>query len=158
MVLARDATNVPQKIAELQSLGIPYVIVCGEKVNHPNVVYREANGKWDAINFGAKYIPRTINSHIQPVIFHFTFKPKSKPLQILITKTSRLTKLQQIINTQIRLNQQRLQRIPLILTDNPIILLSIQKHIMFAPQLIHNLPDQTPINLSYGQPNCTHLP
>lgn len=57
MVLARDAKNVPQKIAELQETGIPFVIVCGEKVNHPNVVYREANGKWDAINFGAQYIP-----------------------------------------------------------------------------------------------------
>jgi GT2 family glycosyltransferase len=61
MVLARDAKNVPQKIAELQNMGIPYVIVCGEKVNHPNVVYREANGKWDAINFGAKYIPDDVD-------------------------------------------------------------------------------------------------
>lgn len=57
MVLARDAKHVPQKVAELQGLGIPYVIVCGEKVNHPNVVYREAKGKWDAINFGAQFIP-----------------------------------------------------------------------------------------------------
>ena len=57
MVLARDATNVPQKIAELEKIGVPFVIVCGEKVNHPHVVYREAKGKWDAINFGAKFIP-----------------------------------------------------------------------------------------------------
>ncbi len=57
MVMARDAKNVPQKISELQGTGIPFVIVCGEKVNHPNVVYRKASGKWDAINFGAKYIP-----------------------------------------------------------------------------------------------------
>ncbi len=57
MVLARDTKNVPQKILELQKLGIPYVIVCGEKVNHPKVVYREAKGKWDAINFGAQFIP-----------------------------------------------------------------------------------------------------
>jgi cellulose synthase/poly-beta-1,6-N-acetylglucosamine synthase-like glycosyltransferase len=59
MVLARDAINVPQKIAELQETGIPFVIVCGEKVNHPHVVYREAKGKWDAINFGAQFIPDT---------------------------------------------------------------------------------------------------
>ncbi len=57
MVLARDAKNVPQKIAELKAIGIPFVIVCGEKVNHPNVVYREVKGKWDAINFGAQFIP-----------------------------------------------------------------------------------------------------
>lgn len=57
MVLARDAQNVPQKIAELETLSIPFVIVCGEAFNHPNVVFREANGKWDAINFGAKFIP-----------------------------------------------------------------------------------------------------
>jgi hypothetical protein len=57
MVLARDAKNVPQKIVELRAIGIPFVIVCGEKVNHPNVVYREAKGKWDAINFGAQFIP-----------------------------------------------------------------------------------------------------
>jgi hypothetical protein len=57
MVLARNAINVPQKINELQATGIPFVIVCGEKVNHPNVVYREANGKWDAINYGAQFIP-----------------------------------------------------------------------------------------------------
>lgn len=57
MVLARDAKNVQQKILELQNLSIPFVIVCGEKVNHPNVVYRQAKGKWDAINFGAKHVP-----------------------------------------------------------------------------------------------------
>lgn len=56
MVLARDAKHVPEKIAELEGLGVSYLVVCGERVNHPNVVYREANGKWDAINFGAKYI------------------------------------------------------------------------------------------------------
>jgi cellulose synthase/poly-beta-1,6-N-acetylglucosamine synthase-like glycosyltransferase len=58
MVLARDAKNVAEKIAELQSLGVPFVVVCGEEFKHPNVVYREAKGKWDAINFGAKFIPQ----------------------------------------------------------------------------------------------------
>jgi len=37
---------------------VPYIIICGEKVNHPNVVYREARGKWDAINFGSHFMPR----------------------------------------------------------------------------------------------------
>jgi len=57
MVLARDAKHVPEKIVELESLGVSYVIVCGEIVDHPNVVYREVKGKWDAINFGAHFIP-----------------------------------------------------------------------------------------------------
>lgn len=37
-----------------------YIIVCSEKIDHPNVVYREARGKWDAINFGAKFVPRKL--------------------------------------------------------------------------------------------------
>ena len=37
---------------------VPFLIVCGEKIDHPNVVYREAMGKWDAINFSAKLIPK----------------------------------------------------------------------------------------------------
>ncbi len=40
---------------------VPFLIVCGEKVNHPNVVYRETMGKWDAINFGAKFVPKKSN-------------------------------------------------------------------------------------------------
>ena len=46
-----------EKINELSGLRLPYLIVCGEKLNHPGVVYREARGKYDAINFGAKLIP-----------------------------------------------------------------------------------------------------
>jgi hypothetical protein len=57
MVLARDAKNIEEKIAELEALGVSFIIICGEEFSHPNVVYREARGKWDAINFGAKFIP-----------------------------------------------------------------------------------------------------
>ena len=34
-----------------------FIIVCGEKVNQPNVVYQENRGKWAAINFASKFIP-----------------------------------------------------------------------------------------------------
>jgi cellulose synthase/poly-beta-1,6-N-acetylglucosamine synthase-like glycosyltransferase len=57
VVLARDASLVEKKARELKNLGYPYIIVCGEKVNHPNVVYRKPEGKYDAINFGLKFIP-----------------------------------------------------------------------------------------------------
>jgi len=61
IVPARDRRNVGEKIMELEDMRVPYVIVCGEKVNHPNVVYREARGKWDAINFGSRFVPRSAN-------------------------------------------------------------------------------------------------
>jgi len=58
MVLARDQDHVGRKIEELKEMGVPFLVVCGEKVNHPNVVYREAKGKWDAINFGSRFMPK----------------------------------------------------------------------------------------------------
>ena len=61
LVLARDRLGVREKIMELEGMRVPYLIVCGEKINHPNVVYREARGKWDAINFGAKFVPKEFN-------------------------------------------------------------------------------------------------
>jgi len=61
LVLARDKRHVEKKIEELSSLKVPYLIVCGEKLNHPGVVYREARGKYDAINFGAKLIPKDVD-------------------------------------------------------------------------------------------------
>jgi len=57
VVLARDASAVDKKTRELDSLGVPFVIVCGETVNRPNVVYREPRGKYDAINFGLRFVP-----------------------------------------------------------------------------------------------------
>lgn len=58
LVLARDKKFVDEKIEELKNLGVPYLIVCGEKLNHPNVVYRRPRGKYDAINFGYKLVPQ----------------------------------------------------------------------------------------------------
>jgi hypothetical protein len=61
LVLARDAKHVDEKIKELETLGVPYLIVCGENLNHPNVVYREPRGKYDAINFGARFMPENVD-------------------------------------------------------------------------------------------------
>lgn len=58
IVLAREGSGVERKARELDGLGFPYIIVCGERVNHPNVVYREPRGKYDAINFAAEYVPK----------------------------------------------------------------------------------------------------
>ncbi len=57
VALARDAAVLQAKIEELTRLGYPFVIVCGEQVNHPNVVYRKPAGKYDAINFGLTLAP-----------------------------------------------------------------------------------------------------
>lgn len=57
LVLARDEKHVDEKIEELKVLGMPYLIVCGRNLNHPNVVHREPRGKYDAINFGFRFIP-----------------------------------------------------------------------------------------------------
>jgi len=61
LVLARDKRFVSEKIKELEGLGVPYLIVCGERLNHPNVLYRKPCGKYDAINFGFKFVPRDID-------------------------------------------------------------------------------------------------
>lgn len=58
IVLARDKTHVEDKIRELENLGVPYKIVCGVRSDIPNVVYREPKGKYDAINFGASFVPK----------------------------------------------------------------------------------------------------
>ena len=46
-----------KKIVELQAMHVQFLIVCGERFIHPNVVYRTNFGKWDAVNFGAKFLP-----------------------------------------------------------------------------------------------------
>jgi hypothetical protein len=75
IVCARDSQNVKEKIFELEQLSVPFLIVCGEKIDHPNVVQREAMGKWDAINFGAKFIPSScdviILNDVDTKIFNF---------------------------------------------------------------------------------------
>lgn len=60
IVLARDRKHVKEKIRELEELKFPYVIVCGEKMDDPNVVHRPARGKYDAINYGAKFVHKDV--------------------------------------------------------------------------------------------------
>jgi cellulose synthase/poly-beta-1,6-N-acetylglucosamine synthase-like glycosyltransferase len=60
LVLARDKTHVFDKINELQGLGFPFKIVCGEKIDHPNVIYQPARGKFAAINFGFTQLPSNV--------------------------------------------------------------------------------------------------
>jgi cellulose synthase/poly-beta-1,6-N-acetylglucosamine synthase-like glycosyltransferase len=57
LVLAKDEKHVDEKIEELKNLGVPYLIICGRHLNHPNVLYRKPQGKYDAINFGARFVP-----------------------------------------------------------------------------------------------------
>ena len=57
VVLARDSSEVERKAKELEDLGYPYVIFCGENLNLLNVVFREPKGKYHAVNFSSKYVP-----------------------------------------------------------------------------------------------------
>ena len=57
LVLARDEKHVAEKVDELKVLGMPYLIVCGRNLDSSNVVYREPMGKYDAINFGFRFVP-----------------------------------------------------------------------------------------------------
>ena len=61
LVLAKDERYVYEKIRELSNLGVPFLIVCGKNLNHPNILYREPHGKYDAINFGARLIPESVD-------------------------------------------------------------------------------------------------
>lgn len=61
LVLARDRKHVDNKIKELEKLRVPYRVICGERLDHPNVTYRAPRGKYDAINFGATLLPRKVD-------------------------------------------------------------------------------------------------
>lgn len=61
LVLARDENHIDTKIEELRNAGIPYLVVCGSRLNRENVVYRKAKGKYDAINFGLRLVPKDID-------------------------------------------------------------------------------------------------
>lgn len=61
LVLSRDTQYLSEKIKEIDSLGVPYLIVCGEKFDSPKVVYRKPKGKYDALNFGLKLIPENVD-------------------------------------------------------------------------------------------------
>lgn len=50
VVLARDRSFVAEKLKELNDLGLPFVVICGEKIHQPSVVHRAPVGKYDAIN------------------------------------------------------------------------------------------------------------
>lgn len=60
LVLARDKSDVRKKAEELDRLGVPYLIVCGEKVDHPNCVHRKPLGKYDAVNFASSFVPEDV--------------------------------------------------------------------------------------------------
>jgi hypothetical protein len=57
LILARDKNNIEAKIREMKSLELPFKIICGEKVDNPHIIYRPPKGKFDAINYGRKFIP-----------------------------------------------------------------------------------------------------
>jgi cellulose synthase/poly-beta-1,6-N-acetylglucosamine synthase-like glycosyltransferase len=57
LVSARDRLRVREKIRELLSIGVRFVVICGEKSSQPAVHYRQKIGKWDAINYGSRFIP-----------------------------------------------------------------------------------------------------
>jgi cellulose synthase/poly-beta-1,6-N-acetylglucosamine synthase-like glycosyltransferase len=61
VVLARDGKHVKEKIEELDRLGVPYSIICGERIDHPAVVYRRQLGKYDAVNYSLRVIPKEVN-------------------------------------------------------------------------------------------------
>jgi cellulose synthase/poly-beta-1,6-N-acetylglucosamine synthase-like glycosyltransferase len=58
VVLARDSKHVTEKVRELENLGVSYLIVCGENLNLTHVVHRTPKGKYDAINFAARNLPK----------------------------------------------------------------------------------------------------
>ena len=58
VVLARDAKVLPEKMDELEKLGYPFTVVCGQEVDCAGVVYRKPRGKFDAINFGLTFVPQ----------------------------------------------------------------------------------------------------
>ena len=61
LVPSIDEQHVYAKIKELTALRVPYLIVSGKRINKPHVVYREPRGKYDAINFGSKFIPKNVD-------------------------------------------------------------------------------------------------
>lgn len=61
LVFARDGAHVEEKTAELQGMGYPYVVVCGENLRRSDVAYRPPMGKWDAVNFGRDLVPPDVD-------------------------------------------------------------------------------------------------
>jgi hypothetical protein len=95
LVLARNEKHVEEKIEELESLGVPYLIICGTNLDRPNVLYRKPEGKYDAINFGDRFVPENIDVvalndvdtkiiNFQAALQHF----KRKEVALVFTKVS----------------------------------------------------------------------
>jgi hypothetical protein len=61
VVSSRDSNGLKEKISELETFGYPFVAVCGEKIRDPRVVYRAPRGKFDAINYGLKFVPPEVD-------------------------------------------------------------------------------------------------
>jgi hypothetical protein len=61
VVASRDSKSLKGKISELEGFGYPFVVVCGEKVNDPRVVHKAPRGKFDAINYGLKFVPPEVD-------------------------------------------------------------------------------------------------
>jgi hypothetical protein len=89
IVLARTKEGVLEKAIELRKLGVAFIVICGEKMNYPGVIYRPKKGKFDAINFGAKFVGKNIKvvclNDVDTKIFNF-----EKALKIMQDKTAGL--------------------------------------------------------------------
>ena len=76
VVLARTRAGVAEKTLELEKLGLSFIVICGEKINRPNVIYRQSKGKFDAINFAAKFIDKTVKivclNDVDTKLFNFS--------------------------------------------------------------------------------------
>ena len=57
LVLARDKSHVHDKIHELERIKIPFTVICGDDLRDERVHQRSPRGKYDAINFGSRFIP-----------------------------------------------------------------------------------------------------
>jgi hypothetical protein len=56
VVPARDRQGVEAKIAELEALGLDFVIVCGDPMEGDHILYRPPAGKYDAVNAGLAHM------------------------------------------------------------------------------------------------------
>jgi GT2 family glycosyltransferase len=60
IVSARTKEGVNQKVAELRGLGVPFMVICAEKTDNPDVIYRAKKGKFDAINYASQFIDDSV--------------------------------------------------------------------------------------------------
>jgi threonyl-tRNA synthetase len=60
IIPARNQKNVQEKIVELEKMRVPYLIVCGERMNNPNIVYREARVSGMQLTLAVSSYPRML--------------------------------------------------------------------------------------------------